>query len=175
MPKKQSATATKAKARRVVEPEDVEEEELEELDDDEVQVAPARKQSADVAFGAADLAKLLSERLDRKVTPRELRMQLRRMARDGRINREVIPGNKTRYSWSGPSDPEVKAIIKAVTDGELDAAKQEQLAALKERKVKQEAAKDKATKKRSGGGKKRRKPVVEEEDIDLEELEDDDE
>jgi DNA-binding HxlR family transcriptional regulator len=167
MPTKARKTTTK-KVAPVVEPEEleldeVEEEELEELDETEVAEAAPKKKSGgeEVTFGASDLAALLSKKLGKTITARELRTQLRRMARDGRLDREIIPGNRARYNWSGPNDPEVKAIIRAVQGGEIEVAKKEALAKLKEQK----AAKD-AKKK----AKKAKVKAVEEEE--LEELED---
>lgn len=147
------------------------EDEVEELE--EAQEAPKGKgKKDDVVFGVADIAAHLTEKTGKKVTTRELRTLIRKMARDGsgRVNREVIPGNRTRYSWSGIKDPEVQAIIDAFDSGELEADKKEKLAALKEQKAKKKAAKDKAE-----GGKKAKKAKKEEpEDEDDElELEDD--
>lgn len=118
----------------------------------------------EVTFGVADIAKMLSEGRDKPVTTRELRTLIRKMARDGsgRVNREIIPGNRSRYDWSGPEDPEVVAIVEAFNNGELEADKQEKLAALKERKAQQRAEKQAAAE-------------VEESDEDDEELELDDE
>ena len=104
--------------------------------------APAPGQE-EVTFGASDLAKHLSEGRDKPVSTRELRTLIRKMARDGkgRVNREIIPGNRSRYNWSGLEDPEVQAIIEAFNAGELEQDKQEKLQALKDRKAAQKAAK----------------------------------
>lgn len=129
-----------------------------------VAAAPAAKAGQEeVTFGASDLAKHLSEGRDKPVSTRELRTLIRKMARDGkgRVNREIIPGNRARYNWSGVDDPEVVAIIKAFNDGELEADKQEKLQALKDRKAAQKAAKAEAE--------------VEEDDDEELEVEDDDE
>ena len=126
----------------------------------EKKVAPGQEE---VTFGASDLAKHLSEGREKPVTTRELRTLIRKMARDGkgRVNREIIPGNRSRYNWSGVDDPEVQAIIEAFNNGELEADKQEKLQALKDRKAAQKAAKAEAE--------------VEEDDEDEElEVEDDD-
>jgi DNA-binding HxlR family transcriptional regulator len=112
--------------------------EVDEVEEDEVET---KATVSEVTFGAADLAALLEEKTGNKVSTRELRTLLRKMARDGRINREIIPGNRARYDWSGPDHPEVVAVIEAFTAGELEADKQEKLAALKERKAQQQAAK----------------------------------
>lgn len=175
------ATATK-KSKKTAPVEDVEEE-LEELEElDEADETPTKKSKAadEVVFGAADLAKLLSEKADKPVSTRELRTLIRKMARDGkgRVNREIVAGNRTRYSWSGPKDPEVKAIIAAFEGGELEADKQEKLAKLKADKAAKKAAGEPTGKKakakaakEAAKGKKKSKAVEEDED-DLE-LEDD--
>jgi hypothetical protein len=166
-------TASKAKAKPAPEPEAVEEdleleadEDLEELDESEAAESAPKKSKAsdDVVFGAADLAKLLSEKTGKTITARDLRTLLRKMARDGRLDREITAGNRTRYSWSGPKDPEVVKIIAAVTKGELEQGKQEALAKLKEQKAAKQAAKakDKAKKEK----KAKAKAEVEEDDDD---------
>lgn len=135
-------TATTKKAKPAPEV-DEEIEELEELEDDSVEeTKPAKKgAAAAVTFGVADLAAHLSEKHNKKITTRELRMLIRKLARDGRVDREIIPGNRSRYDWSGLGDPEVKRIIKAYEAGELEADKQEKLAELKKRGEAKRAAK----------------------------------
>jgi hypothetical protein len=169
--KTKKSSKTKAAKPAVVE-ETEDDEELEELEDDEASEAAPKKGNDDVVFGASDLAKLLSEKTGKTITARDLRTLLRKMARDGRLDREITAGNRSRYSWSGPNDPEVKQIIKAVTSGELEQGKQEALAKLKEQKAAKQAAKAAAEKK---AAKKTKKPVVVEEDDEDEELDDDDE
>lgn len=96
---------------------------------------------AEVTFGVADLCALVEEETGTKVTTREMRTLLRKMARDGRIDRKIIPGNRSRYDWAGPEDPEVVAALEAFKSGELEEDKKAKLAALKERKEAQKAAK----------------------------------
>lgn len=171
------ATATKGKttkkaAKPAPAPEvDETDEELEELEEDETtEDAPKAKGGAaqQVTFGASDLAKLVSKGRDKPVTAREIRTLIRKMARDGsgRVDREIIAGNRSRYDWSGPNDPEVKAIVKAFNNGELEADKQEKLAALKARKAEKDAAKKAAgeTGKKGKKGKKGKAAEVVEED-----------
>lgn len=175
------ATATKKKSTRKPAPEPEPEEvddELEELEDDEVEDAPATKsKQPEVTFGASDLAKYLTEKFGKTVTARELRTLIRKMARDGsgRVNREITPGNRSRYNWSGPNDPEVKAIIKAYKSGELEADKKEKLEALKARKAEKKAAGETTSKKGKGKSKKGKPaPVVEDDDEELDFEEDED-
>ena len=129
----------------------------------------------EVTFGVSDLAKWLSAKFDKKVTPRELRTLIRKMARDGsgRVDREIKAGNRSRYDWpDGLKDPEVKAIVLAFKNGELEADKQEKLQALKDRKAKK-TAEAPAAKKATAKKKAKAAPVEEElededEDLDLE-------
>ncbi len=118
--------------------------------------APAKKQTAakakpapakteapaeDLAiFGVSDVADLIQVRTGKAVKTRDLRTLLRKMARDGRLDREIVAGNRARWEFDGPSDPRVEAILEAYENGELEADKQEKLAALKERKAAQRAA-----------------------------------
>ena len=174
-------TATKSKGKAAKKsapaPEPVDEElELAEVDEDEVEDSGSKKSSQpEVTFGASDLARLLSEKSGKTVSTRELRTLIRKMARDGsgRVNREITPGNRTRYNWSGPDDPEVQAIIKAFDSGELDADKKAKLDELKARKAEKKAKGEKTGKKGKKSSKKS-EPVAEADDDDLE-LDDDDE
>lgn len=151
-PRKKAATAPVVEPEVEVEDletEDVEDDELEDLDEAEVaETAPKKSSSADdVVFGAADLAKLASKGREKPITTRDLRTLLRKMARDGRINREITPGNRTRYSWSGPKDPEVVKILAAIKGGEIEQGKKEALDKLKADKAAKQAAKAKGDKK----------------------------
>lgn len=138
-------------------------------------------------FGVADVVALIKTKLKKDTTTRELRTLLRKMARDGRLDREIIAGNRTRWEFAGPEDPEVLAILKAFAEGELEADKREKLNALKERKaaakaaaaaeaeedeeVEEEPAPKKTTRRRPAAKKTAAKPAVEEDDD--EELEED--
>lgn len=138
-------------------------------------------------FGVSDVVELIKTKLKKDTTTRELRTLLRKMARDGRLDREIIAGNRTRWEFAGPDDPEVLAILKAFGDGELEQDKREKLNALKERKAKakaeaaaaaeeedeevdEEPAPKKTTRRRASTKKAAAKPAVEDdEDEDLEE------
>lgn len=95
----------------------------------------------EVAFGVADVASLIKTRFGKDVKTRDLRTLLRKMARDGRLDREIVAGNRARWEFEGPEDPRVEAILEAYGAGELDQDKAEKLAALKERKAAQRAEK----------------------------------
>lgn len=94
----------------------------------------------EVAFGVADVASLIKTRFGKDVKTRDLRTLLRKMARDGRLDREIVAGNRARWEFDGPEDDRVEAILEAYGAGELDQDKAEKLAALKERKAEQRAA-----------------------------------
>lgn len=175
--------STKAKAKPAPEPEELEDEveteddELEELEEDTVEAAaPAKSKSPakqEVTFGVQDLVKYLVSK-GHKVDARGIRTLIRKMARDGsgRVDREIVAGNRTRYDWAkGLKDPEVKKIISAFEGGELEQDKQEKLAALKAKKAAEgkKAGKVKGTKKKA----KVAAPVVEDDDDEELELEDD--
>lgn len=134
--------------------------------------APAETPKAETAaaagtFGVADIAKEIESRGGKAYKTRDLRTLIRGLARSGKINREIIPGNKTRYDWpKGLKDPEVQAIIAAVVEGGIEKHRNEALSALKakgaEKKAKEKAEKAEAE-------------VVESDEEDDEEEEDDDE
>lgn len=162
--------------------------------DEEVEEVEAEEtEEATSEFGVRDLIALIKERTGKDYKPREVRNLLRKLARDGAIDREIIPGNKTKYAWDGPSDPEVRAVLKAVKGGAIETAKTEQLNKLKADKAAKKAAeaeadveddedeapKPKKSKKAAEAAptkkaKKAPAPPVDDDDDDLEELEDDD-
>lgn len=174
-----AGTKTKGKGKSQKAAPEPEVDELEEVDGDEVEEDAPKKKGGqeEVTFGASDLARHLSEKSGKTVSARELRTLIRKMARDGsgRVNREITPGNRTRYNWSGPDDPEVKAIIAAFDGGELEADKKAKLEELKARKAEKKAAGEKTGKKGKGKGKGKSKPApaAEVEDDDELELDDD--
>lgn len=180
------ATRTRKKAAEKVEPEpeiedeleeEAEETELDELEEDAEEEAPAkasRSRDDEVTFGAAHLARAASKVAGKAIKPRDLRTLLRKMAREGRLDREIVPGNRARYDWpDGLKDPEVKRVLRAVRDGELEAGKREALQKLKDRKAaeKAEGTTKKATKATKATKAKKAAPVVEDieddEDFDL--------
>lgn len=102
---------------------------------------PEPKETAeDAVFGVADIAELIKVETGDTVKTRDLRTLLRKMARDGRLDREIVAGNRERWTWTGADDPEVEKILEAYREGELQKDKEEKLAALKARKAEQRAA-----------------------------------
>jgi hypothetical protein len=149
------ATRSKSKAAPVEEIDDdeVELDEIDEVEDDDEDEAPAKKTKAkakaapkeDDVWGVRALIEHVKETTGKEYNPREVRTLLRKLAREGGgVDREIIPGNKSRYEWTGPTDPEVKAIIKAIKGGQIEKSKKEALDKLKADKAKKTAAKQKA-------------------------------
>lgn len=91
-------------------------------------------------FGVAQVAELIQVRTGKEVKTRDLRILLRKLARDGRLDREIVAGNRARWEFDGADDPRVEVIIEAYENGELEADKKEKLDALKQRKAAQKAA-----------------------------------
>src|SRR6185312_4493624 len=120
MPTRSRSTKAKA-APKVEEPEVEEVIEDEEFDATE---APAKKTGSrpTVDFGIRQVCDLIKQKTGKEVTPRDLRVLARKLAKDGsnRIDREIVAGNRSQYSWSGPKDPEVVALVAAYTAGEGD-------------------------------------------------------
>jgi len=119
---------------------DVELEELEEDADDDEDTEPEKPAVPEI-WGVQQLIILIKQKTGKTYKPREVRTLLRKMAReDGTIDRDIVPGNKTRYSWSGPNDPEVRAVLKNVKGGAIEVAKKAALDKLKQDKAKKTAA-----------------------------------
>lgn len=160
--------ATKKKA-KAVEPEEIEmdEVELEEGVEDEAPAPKAKKKAPSreaVAFGTNELAAHVNEATGKDYDAYSLRILLRKLAKEGVIERDDSTG-RARYSFSGPKDPQVKAIVKAVKEGAAEKAKAERLEGLKEtRKAKAKPASKKKAPKAA--------PVeeVEEDDLDVEDI-----
>lgn len=150
--------------------------ELDELDEDVSEDSDEKSAANEVTFGVSDICDYLNKKNKTKIKSRDLRTLIRKMAREKnpRVNREITPGNRTRYDWEdGLNDPEVKRIVKAVEGGELEAGKREALQKLKDRKAAQKAAEGNG--KAKGKKSKKAKAEVEEEedDDDLVDVDDD--
>lgn len=144
------ATRTKKTAPvEEVEDDEVELEEIDEVDDEDEAPAKSKKKAAkpaeDDVWGVRALIDHVKETTGKEYNPREVRTLLRKLAREGGgVDREIIPGNKSRYEWTGPTDPEVKAIVKAIKGGQIEKSKKEALDKLKADKAAKTAAKQKA-------------------------------
>lgn len=173
------AKKSKQKAAPTVEVDEDEDLELEELEEDVPEEKPTKSKSKGgddgVVFGASDLAKLANQKYDKSYDAKTIRTLLRKLARSGKLQREISPENRTRYSWTGPDDPEVRMILKEIKGGAIEAARNEALAGLKEKKAAERAAKAAAAEKAGKKAKKPAPPVDEDDDDGVEDLDDDDE
>lgn len=175
------AKKNKTKAAPPVEVDEDDDLELEELEEDVPEEAPTKSKKGggdEVTFGASDLAKLANQKFDKSYDAKTIRTLLRKLARSGKLSREISPENRTRYSWTGPDDPEVKMILKEIKGGAIESARNEALSALKEKKAAERAAKQAASEKANkASGKKAAKaaPPVDDDDDGVEDLDDDDE
>lgn len=148
-----------AKAAKAVEPVEVDEVEAEEVE------APAKKKGPtrpEIAFGTKELADHVNEATGSSYDAYQLRILLRKLAKDGVIERDDSTG-RARYSFTGPKDPQVKAIVKAVKEGAAEKAKEERLEGLKEKR--------KASKSTKKAGKAPKASKEAEVELDDEELE----
>ena len=101
--------------------------------------APAREK---IEFGSSWLAEHASEKTGVKVDARSLRILLRKLAKDGTIGEGR--DDKSRYSWTGPKDAEVVAVVKAIKGGALEKTKSDGLAAARAAKLAKKEAAEKA-------------------------------
>lgn len=126
-----------------------EDDDLEEIEDDEEPAPKAKKNKAKstkakaparekIEFGSSWLAQHATETTGVTVDARSLRILLRKMAK----NEEIGAGrdDKSRYSWTGPKDPEVKLIVKAIKGGALEKTKSDGLEAARAAKAAKKAA-----------------------------------
>lgn len=140
---------------------DTDDDDLEELEEDEPAPAPkARKttkakattDAADkpkrtpptrptIEFGSPWLAAYVTENTDETYDARGIRMLLRKLAKDGVLER-TVGEDRNRYEFSGPKDPIVVAVLEMISTGAAKALKQAGL-----QKVKDAAAAKKAAKK----------------------------
>lgn len=168
----------------VEELEDVEDDDLEDLDDEpepepkptkkgraakatkETAAEPKPKRAQTSGFDANWLATHVNESIeDANYTSREIRMVLRKLARDGVLEREVGT-DRTRYDFpKGANDPIVKAVVKHIRTGALKAEKAEKLAELKAKGAakKAKAAVPAVETTTAAPAKKRRRKATEEE------------
>lgn len=133
--------------------------------------ATAEKAAPEVK-GSAWLAAHVTEVTGKEFDAYNIRILLRKLAKDGTIER-----GEGRYEFKGVNDPIVKAVVKAVKSGAADAAKSERLDELKAKRTAKKAAapaEDEAPKPtRTRRTRKAAAPKPEEaedEDLDIDEI-----
>jgi predicted transcriptional regulator len=121
--------------------------------------APAPKAEA-IEYGSAWLVDHVNAEAGTSYTASTLRILLRKLTKEGVLDRDS-EGGRQRYNFpKGAADPQVRAIVKAVKSGGAEKAKAERLEDLKSKRTKKTAAPAKKSRKAA--------PVeVDEEDDDL--------
>jgi hypothetical protein len=80
--------------------------------------------------GTAWLAEYVNDQLGTEVDGYKVRILLRQLAKDGVIERE-----EGRYNFTGPKDPQVVAVLKAVRSGGVEKASNARLDELKQKRT----------------------------------------
>jgi hypothetical protein len=129
--------------------EDIEDgDELEELEDGDVEdeETPAEKPKRKppvrptIEYGSPWLAAYITENTDETYDARGIRMLLRKLAKDGKLDR-VVGEDRARYEFTGPKDPTVVAVLAMVKSGAAKELKQAGLQAVKDKAAAKKAAK----------------------------------
>lgn len=132
--------------------------------------APAAKEAPAEVKGTSWLAEHVNAETGSSYDGYGIRILLRSLTKEG-----VIERGEGRYSFAGPRDKTVLAVVKAVKSGAADNAKKERLDALKAKKApKAEETEEvkpaaKRTRTRKAAAAKPA-PEVEEEDLDIDEI-----
>jgi hypothetical protein len=121
---------------------------------------------AEIAFGTQQLADHVNEEAGTSHTPYTLRILLRKLTADGVLERAESEG-RARYSFTGPEDPQVQAIVEAVKSGADKKAEAERLQGLKDKRAAKKAAEKPAKGKRTKKADVEPEPE-EEDDFDAE-------
>lgn len=97
--------------------------------------APAPKAKAEaVEYGSAWLVEHVNAEAGTSYTASTLRILLRKLTKEGVLDRDS-EGGRQRYNFpKGANDPQVKAIVKAVKSGRVEKAKEERLEDLKSKR-----------------------------------------
>lgn len=127
---------------------------------------PAKAAAPKIEFGTKELAAHVNAEAGTSYDAYNLRILLRKLTKEGVLERVESEG-RSRYSFTGPEDPQVQAIVAAVKDGAAEKAKAERLEGLKA----QRAEKKKTTPKKGKAAKADVEPEADEEDdFEIEEL-----
>lgn len=120
-------TAVRNKARSAP-VEDIEDEDVEEVDEEE---APRSKKADAPTRGTAWLTEYVNEECGTTYSPATIRILLRKLVKDGALERE-IGEDRSRYNFNkGANDPTVKAVVKAVKSGAVAAERKASLEKVK--------------------------------------------
>ena len=128
--------------------------------------APAKAPKAEaIEYGSAWLVDHVNEQAGTSYTASTLRILLRKLTKEGVLDRDS-EGGRQRYNFpKGANDPQVRAIVKAVKAGGAEKAKAERLEDLKSKR---------SSKAKAAPAKKSRAKAAPEPEEDDDELEVDD-
>lgn len=129
---------------------------------------PAKAAAPKIEFGTKELAAHVNAETGSSYDAYNLRILLRKLTKDGVLERVESEG-RSRYSFTGPKDPQVKAIVEAVKSGAAEKAKQERLDKLKADRAATKAAAPKKSKAKAKAAEAEAE-AEEEDDFDVEEL-----
>jgi len=107
---------------------------------------PAKVAAPKIEFGTKELAAHVNAEAGTSYDAYNLRILLRKLTKDGVLERVESEG-RSRYSFTGPEDSQVVAIVEAVKSGATEKAKQERLDKLKSDRADKKAAAPKKSKK----------------------------
>lgn len=127
---------------------------------------PAKAAAPKIEFGTKELAAHVNKEAGTSYDAYNLRILLRKLTKDGVLERVESEG-RSRYSFTGPKDPQVVAIVKAVKSGAAEKAKQERLDKLKADRAATKAASPKKSSKKAVVDAE---PEADEEDFDVEDI-----
>lgn len=129
---------------------------------------PAKAAAPKIEFGTKELADHVNKEAGTSFDAYNLRILLRKLTKEGILERVESEG-RARYSFTGPKDPQVVAIVKAVKEGATEKAKQERLDKLKADRAAKKAAAP-ATKKSKAKTVEVEPEADEEDDFDVEDI-----
>lgn len=116
---KRTTRRTKAAAKPAPEPVEEDDDELEDVaedaDEDEDE-APAKPKAKKIEHGSQWLAEYVNEQCGTEHSAYTLRALIRKLVKEGKYER-AVGTDRSRYEYTGPSDPKVKAIIAAIKAG----------------------------------------------------------
>ena len=122
-----------------------------------------------IEFGTKELAAHVNAETGASYDAYNLRILLRKLTKDGVLERVESEG-RSRYSFTGPKDPQVKAIVEAVKSGAAEKAKQERLDKLKADRAATKAANPKPAKAKKAKAVEAEAEAEEEDDFETEDI-----
>lgn len=120
-----------------------------------------------IEFGSQWLADHVNAETGTSHTPYTLRILLRKLTAEGTLVRDESAG-RARYSFTGPEDPQVVAIVDAVKNGVDKKAEAERLQGLKDKRAAKKAAEKPKAKSRKAKAEAVEPEAEEEDDFDAE-------